>query len=82
MDTRTGELRMFGEGEQIPERFTQVPERLQGDARAQLGEDLVSRFVTRKQASGRNLLAWAKNERNKRKRARKAARKSRKGNRG
>lgn len=77
IDTR--ELIKKLEGELTPEGFMEVPERLKSDAREQLGENLISRFVTRKQASGRNLLAWAKNERNKRKRARKAARKARKG---
>jgi hypothetical protein len=62
------------------EGFVQLPDCLQEDAAAEL-EDLTSKFVTREQASGRNLLAWAKNERNKRKRARKAQRKARKGNR-
>lgn len=81
MQPYTQELRRMAEEAALPEGFVKVPKRLQPDARAQLGDDLVSRFVTRKQASGRNLLAWAKNERNKRKRARKAARKARKGNR-
>lgn len=81
MDTRTGELRMFADGEEIPERFTQVPERLQGDAKEQLGDSLIGKYATRKQLGGRNLLAWAKNERNKRKRERKAQRKARKKNR-
>lgn len=78
MQPYTQELMKKLEGELTPEGFVEVPERLRSDAAEQLGEHLVSRFVTRKQESGRNLLAWAKNERNKRKRARKAARKARK----
>ena len=57
--------------------FKKVPRELKTDAEQELGnqEKVV---VDRSRQSGRNLLAWAKNERNKRKRARKAAKKARK----
>jgi hypothetical protein len=82
MQTETREL--VKSLEAIPtdkrEGFTQVPKELEQAADEALGS-AESVIVDRSTESGRNLLTWSKNERNKRKRARKKQRQARKKNR-
>jgi len=67
--------------EKVPEKFrdhfTQVPDQLITDAVEELNGESSTK-VTRNSDSGRRLIAWAKNEKNKRKRKRKAQSNARK----
>ncbi|MFC3802687.1 hypothetical protein [Cohnella sp. GCM10012308] len=76
MNIDTGELRLLGKDQQVPENFERVPRELSAAAKKKLAD---REFAVVRLASGGKLSKWARRRRKEKKKAAQASRRQNRG---